>query len=141
MASHTRFLTVPVIEHCVGQHAFQPAVLVFERPQALGLRHVHAAVFSLPFVDAGIADAVLAAQLRHRRPGRVLLQDGNDLFFGKTATLHALVLKLGQNELQAGLSPGGNVTSAQEHRVRLFRPLELGPHARPHPRSALRGVS
>ena len=32
-------------------------------------------------------------------------------------------------------------SSAQEHGVRLFRSLELGPHARPHPCSALRRVS
>ena len=92
MASHTRFLTVPVIEHCVGQHAFQPAVLVFERPQALGLRHVHAAVFSLPFVDAGIADAMLPAELRDGHARLLLLQDRDDLLLAEPAALHVLVL-------------------------------------------------
>ena len=40
----------------------------------------------------------------------VLLQDADDLLFGKTATPHALVLELGQSELQTGLGLRGNVT-------------------------------
>jgi hypothetical protein len=39
----------------------------------------------------------------------MLLQDGYDLLFRKPTTLHVLVLKLGQNELQTGLNPGGKV--------------------------------
>ncbi len=39
----------------------------------------------------------------------VLLQDGYDLLFRKPTTLHVLVLKLGQNELQTGLNCGGKV--------------------------------
>jgi hypothetical protein len=42
----------------------------------------------------------------------VLLQDGYDLLFRKPTTLHVLVLKLGQNELQTGLNPWGKVTSS-----------------------------
>jgi hypothetical protein len=33
----------------------------------------------LPFVDAGVADAVLAAQIDHRNLGLLLLQDPDDL--------------------------------------------------------------
>jgi hypothetical protein len=40
----------------------------------------------------------------------VLLQDPDDLLFRKTIALHALVLVLGQSELQTGLSPRGKVT-------------------------------
>ncbi|WP_175422610.1 MULTISPECIES: hypothetical protein [Bradyrhizobium] len=43
-------------------------------------------------------------------PDLVLLQDPDNLLFRKAATLHALVLVVGQNELQTGLSPGGKVT-------------------------------
>ncbi|WP_274162021.1 hypothetical protein, partial [Bradyrhizobium sp. WBAH23] len=42
-------------------------------------------------------------------PDLVLLQDPDNLLFRKAATLHALVLVVGQNELQTGLSPGGKV--------------------------------
>ena len=40
----------------------------------------------------------------------MLFQDRDDLFFGKSVTLHALILKLGQNELQTGLNRGGKVS-------------------------------
>jgi hypothetical protein len=49
----------------------------------------------------------------------VLLQDGYDLLFRKPTTLHVLVLKLGQNELQTGLNPGGKVNSPQRRTVQL----------------------
>jgi len=52
---------------------------------------------------------VLAAQI-YRDAGLVLLQNPDDLLFRKAAALHALVLVLGQNELQSGLTPGGKVT-------------------------------
>jgi hypothetical protein len=40
----------------------------------------------------------------------VFLQYPSDLLFRKAAALHALVLVVGQSELQPGLSPRGNVT-------------------------------
>jgi hypothetical protein len=39
----------------------------------------------------------------------VLLQDADDLLFRETAAPHVLVLSMGQNELQTGLSQRGNV--------------------------------
>jgi hypothetical protein len=48
---------------------------------------------------------VLAAKIGHRNPGLVLLQYPDDLLFRKTIALHALVLVVGQSELQTGLSP------------------------------------
>jgi hypothetical protein len=66
-------------------------------------------ILRLPFVDAGVADAVLAAQIGDRNAGLVLLQYPNDLLFRKATALHALVLVMGQSELQPGLSPRGNV--------------------------------
>lgn len=59
-----------------------------------GLGDVHAAELGFPLVDARIADAVLAAQVRDHDAGLVLLQDADDLFFGKTVTPHTLVLEL-----------------------------------------------
>jgi len=44
----------------------------------------------------------------------MLLQDGYDLLFRKPTTLHVLVLKLGQNELQTGLNPGGKVDAYRD---------------------------
>ena len=60
-------------------------------------------------VDAGVADAVLAAQIGHRNACLVLLQYANDLFFGKSVALHLWSFSPGQSLLQTGLSPRGNV--------------------------------
>ena len=56
-----------IAEHCICKEPFQLRVLVFQRLQTLGFGYVHAAEFGLPFIDAGIADAVLAAKLRDPR--------------------------------------------------------------------------
>ena len=42
----------------------------------------------------------------------MLLQDGYDLLFRKPTTLHVLVLKMGQTELQTGLNRGGKVADS-----------------------------
>ena len=52
---------------------------------------------SLPLVEAGLADPVLAAQIRRLDPSLVLLQYPNDLLFREPLALHRLVLCLGQN--------------------------------------------
>jgi len=49
-------------------------------------------------------------QIGDRNASLVLLQNADDLLFRKAATLHALVLAGGQNELQAGSSPRGKVS-------------------------------
>ncbi len=56
---------------------------------------------------------MLAAQIGDRNPGLVLLQNPDDLLFRKATALHALVLVLGQSELQTGLSSWGKVTCAE----------------------------
>lgn len=53
---------------------------------------------------------MLPAEIGDRNPRFVLLQNPDDLFFRKPLALHALVLGLGQNELQTGLSSRGKVT-------------------------------
>ena len=64
---------------------------------------------AFPFVDAGVANAVLPAELRDGHARLLLLQDRDDLLLAEPAALHVLVLSLGQNELHAGLGCGGNV--------------------------------
>jgi hypothetical protein len=100
-----------VVQHGISQQPFQPRVLILERLQPLGLRDFRPTELGLPFVDARVADATLAAQIGDRNAGLMLLQDSDDLLFRKAATLHALVLVWGQNELQTGLSPWGKVIS------------------------------
>lgn len=62
---------------------------------------------------------MLAAQIRNRDTTLVLFQYPDDLLFREAAAFHVLVLILGQNDLQAGLSPRGKV-SAESHVVREF---------------------
>jgi hypothetical protein len=76
-----------IIQHGVSQQPLQLRVLVLQRPQPLGLRNVHPFEFGLPFVDAGVADAMLAAAIGDRDPSLVLLQNPDDLFFRKSIAL------------------------------------------------------
>src|SRR5690606_6959001 len=93
-----------VVQHRVRQQPLQPRILVLQSPQPLGLRQLHPAELGLPFVNAGVADTVLAAQIGDRNAGLVLFQNPDDLLVRKTATLHAPVLSWGQSELQPGLT-------------------------------------
>ena len=52
---------------------------------------------------------MLAAQLGDWNAGLVLLQDTDDLLFGKSGSFH-LWSSLGQSLLQTGLGAGGNVS-------------------------------
>src|SRR4029077_11999699 len=81
-----------IVQHRVSQQPLQPRVLVLQRLQPLGLRDLQAAKLGLPFVDASITDAMLAAQIGDRNAGLMLLQNSDDLLFRKAAALHALVL-------------------------------------------------
>jgi hypothetical protein len=78
----------------------------------------HAEEAGLPLADTRIADPVLATQVRDRDPSLVLLQDPDDLRFREAAAPHVLVLSIGQNELQAGLTQTGNVRLANGGRVK-----------------------
>jgi hypothetical protein len=66
---------------------------------------------------AGCGKTEQIANATHLSGGRrlilthMLLQNPDDLLFRKAAALHALVLVVGQNELQTGLSPGGKVSA------------------------------
>ncbi len=57
-----------------ASNRFSRLFLVLQRLQPLGLRDLHPAELRFPFVDAGVADAVLAAQIGDRNAGLVLFQ-------------------------------------------------------------------
>jgi hypothetical protein len=59
-----------------------------QAPQPLGLRHIQATKFSFPLVNAGIADTVLAAQLRNSNTRLVFLQYYDNLLFRKSVPFH-----------------------------------------------------
>lgn len=77
---------------------------------AIPCQAMHAAIFGLPLISGVIADTVLAAQISHRNPGLMLLQDANDLIFGKSAALHLWSFRLGQRLSQTGSDPRGNTS-------------------------------
>lgn len=99
-----------IVEHRIRQQPLQPGVLVLKALQPLGLADIHPAILGLPLVDGRIADAVLAAQIGHGNPSLVLLQNADDLVFGKPAALRLWSFRLGQSLPQTGLGGGGNVT-------------------------------
>jgi hypothetical protein len=82
-----------IVEHGICQKPFQLRVPVFQRLQPSVFRHFHAAELRFPFIDAGIADAVLAAKLRDRRASLVLLQKADDLLGCETAVSFSGPLK------------------------------------------------
>jgi hypothetical protein len=49
-----------IVEHRLGQKLFELRILVLERLQPLGVRHVKAAVFGLPFVGSAPRTAIPA---------------------------------------------------------------------------------
>ena len=68
-----------VVENLLGQKLLQTAVLILERAETPGLRHVEAAVLGFPVVQRRRADPVPATQVRDPRARLVLLDDPNDL--------------------------------------------------------------
>jgi hypothetical protein len=83
-----QLLQCSLVEHRFRQELLQLAVLVLQRPKALGVRHVHAAVFGLPVVQRGFRDAVLASQIGRLRASFVLAQNRDDLLLGEPDPLH-----------------------------------------------------
>jgi hypothetical protein len=73
--------------HRLGQKLLQLGVLVFQRLQALGIRHIEAAVLGLPLVERGAADPVFAANIAALRAS-FLFQNPDDLLFREPARLH-----------------------------------------------------
>jgi hypothetical protein len=77
------------LQTLLGIHLFQATIFIFQLLHAGHQRGIHAAELGAPLVELGVADAVLAAQLRNRRAALGLLEDGDDLAIGKTGRLHA----------------------------------------------------
>jgi hypothetical protein len=61
------------------------------------------------FVNSGVAGAVLAAQIRNRNAGLVLVQNSDDLLFRKAIVPDALVLVVGKNQTSNWTTPVGKV--------------------------------
>jgi len=55
------------VEHLLGQELLQLAVLLLPGLQPLRVRDLEPAVLRSPRVERGVADPVLAADLRHRQ--------------------------------------------------------------------------
>lgn len=53
-----------------------------------GSGHLHTTEFIPPFIESGVRDAMLAAQVHHRQAGFGVFQDGNDFLSGKTGLAH-----------------------------------------------------
>ena len=71
-----------------GQQFLEPGVLDFKVLQAPGLVGFHAAVLGTPLVERGFAESALAADLLDRQARLGLLQEPNDLLFGKSTRPH-----------------------------------------------------
>lgn len=79
-----------------GQFRIHPLVLrdlALDLLQALEVRGTHPAVFRFPVVVGCLADAVLAADLPRLLPRLSLLQNGDDLRLGESASSHITCLK------------------------------------------------
>jgi hypothetical protein len=74
----------------VGIHLFQATVFVFKFLHSSHQRGIDASEFGAPFVERGVADAMLAAQLGNGRAAFGLLEDGNGLAIGKTGAISQL---------------------------------------------------
>ena len=66
----------------------QLAVLALQLFEPFGFRDIHAAVFGSPFVEAGVTEAALPAQVLHCRARFDLTQKPDDLFFRVFAISH-----------------------------------------------------
>src|SRR5262245_13970854 len=76
------------IQHRLGQQLLELRVLVLERLQPLGVRHLHTAELRLVLVERGLRDPVLPAYVRRRSPRLLLTQDPYDLLLAEPASLH-----------------------------------------------------
>jgi hypothetical protein len=87
-----------VIERQVGDQVLQTPILVFERAQLLRIAHIHPAVLRAPAIERGLADAVLANEIRHLLAGLGRLQDLDHLLFAKPTLPHRfLPAQLGED--------------------------------------------
>ncbi len=85
------------VEHRLRQQLLELPVLIVQRLQPPRVGYLHAAIAITPVVEGRVADPVLAADVRHRNPGLMLLQHRNDLFFAEPALLHLRLLPTESN--------------------------------------------
>nr|BAH89853.1 UDP-glucose pyrophosphorylase [uncultured bacterium] len=78
------------IHHRLRQKLLQARILLLQRLQPLGLRHLHAAILLAPGVKGRVGYPVFAAQLTGRHASLMLLQNADDLFLRKPGSLHCL---------------------------------------------------
>src|SRR5205823_10698620 len=99
-----------IVEHGIGQHPLQPAVLVLQRPQPLGVGYIETAELGLPFIKRRRADPVFATDLCCWNPGLLFPQHRDDLLFREPSSLHRPSLRLGRTLVSFGGVSGGHVT-------------------------------
>jgi hypothetical protein len=66
----------------------QPGVLLLQRLQPAGVRHLHATVLRLPLIEGRFADPGLAAHIGGLRPRLLLPQYRDDLLLGGPRSFH-----------------------------------------------------
>src|SRR5208283_120293 len=72
----------------IGHQPLEPAVLIFELFETLGLVEFHPAVLALPAVIGPLADPVLADQFRQRQAALGLFENRDNLFFAESLPFH-----------------------------------------------------
>ena len=82
-----------VFQAQLGVELFQPLVFGFQILESRQLTDLRARVFGFSGVKRGLADAVLAHNVRHGLPALLLLQDSDDLRFAESAHFHEEELK------------------------------------------------
>src|SRR5215211_9465373 len=102
-----------VVEHGVGQQLLEAEVLLLQRSEPLGLRHVHPGILGAPLVEGRRRDVVAPAKLVELRARLVLADDADDLLLGETALAHlsSSRTKVEQIPLIAGPISGGRVSN------------------------------
>lgn len=99
-----------------GQQLLKPAVLGFQRLQALRVGGLHAAVLRPPLVEGRVAEAVLAAQLGDHHPRFGLLEKPDDLLGGESALAHVRPLWVnGLYLLSVGTAGGEQVNATRQN--------------------------
>ena len=69
------------VQRRFSQKLLQLPVLLLEYPQSARVRDLQAAVLQAPVIERRLADPILPAQRRRRKPSPVLLQNPDDLLF------------------------------------------------------------
>lgn len=69
------------VQVSLGRRSLELAVLELQLPQRLSFAGVHTAKLRMLRVEAGMAEAVLAANLLDRQPDPGLPEESNDLLF------------------------------------------------------------